>query len=113
MGIQNYCTCSKDYGEKNFTLSNNNEKTQQQNKTTQKSRLKMYDNYFRNINLINSNYFSISSTNPNNNDTSRKWQNCVPQKSSTEVFFGRTSDVSSINNSIICSSLIKYYLILQ
>ena len=110
MGVEGYCTCSKDYGEKNFTLSNTNDKNPKPETSTQKNGLKLYDNYFRNINLINSNYFSINPTNHNNNNSnnnessSRKWQNCVPQKSSTEVFFGRASDVSSINNSIVCSS---------
>ena len=100
MGVEGYCTCSKDYGEKNFTLSNNddNKKTIQkkENNNLHKS-LKVCDNY--NINLINSNYFSINSTN-HPPESSRKWQNCIPQKSSTEVFFGRASDVSSYNNSV-------------
>ena len=99
MGVEGYCTCSKDYGEKNFTLSHNDDTKKaiqkKENNNPQKS-LKVYDNY--NINLINPNYFSINSTN-HHPETSRKWQNCVPQKSSTEVFIGRESDVSSYNNS--------------
>ena len=99
MGVEGYCTCSKDYGEKNFTLSNNDDNKKaikkKENNNLQKS-LKVYDNY--NINLINPNYFSINSTN-HPPETSRKWQNCIPQKSSTEVFIGRASDVSSYNNS--------------
>ena len=99
MGVEGYCTCSKDYGEKNFTLSNNDDNKKaiqkKENNNLQKS-LKVYDNY--NINLINPNYFSINSTN-HHPETTRKWQNCVPQKSSTEVFIGRESDVSSYNNS--------------
>ena len=106
MGVEGYCTCSKDYGEKNFTLSNNDDKKaiQKKENNLQKS-LKVYDNYYRNINLINSNYFSINPTNPP--ETSRKWHNCVLQKSSTEVFLGRASDVSSYNNSVNYTNIVN------
>ena len=99
MGVEGYCTCSKDYGEKNFTLSNDDKKAIQKKENNNQKSLKLYDNYFSNINLINPNYFSINSAN-HPPDTSRKWQNCVLQKSSTEVFIGRASDVSSYNNSV-------------
>ncbi len=102
MGVEGYCTCTKDYGEKNFTLSNNNDDkkvTQKKKENNLKKSLKVYDNYFSNVNLINSNYFSINPTN-HPPETTRKWQNCIFQKSSTEVFLGRVSDVSSYNNSI-------------
>ena len=99
MGIQNYCTCSKDYGEKNFTLQPTNEAKNSIESQTPKSNLKIYDNLYNNINLINSNYFSINPTH-HNNDPRKFWKNCVPQKGSAEVFFGRTSEISSFSNSI-------------
>ena len=95
MGAEGYCYFPKDYGEKNFTLQPKKD-DKNQNSKIQSSRVNLYDNYYHNINLINSNYFSISPT--NNNETSRKWKNCVPQKNSNEIFYGRSSDVSSNNN---------------
>ena len=100
MGIESFCTCSKDCGEKNFTvqpINMSNPKPEENSKKPSEKQLKLYDNYFRNINLINSNYFSINSTNPHD---PKKWQNCVIQKNSTEVFYGRASEISSFNNSL-------------
>ena len=100
MGVEGYCTFIKEYGETVFLQPKKNDNKNNDPKL-QASRINLYNNYYRNINLINSNYFSISPT--NNNETARKWQKCIPQKNSTETFFGLSSDVScnNINNPII------------
>ena len=107
MGVENLCTCSKDCGESSFIFqpSNNNNITSispnteniTQTQSNQKPNMKLLDNCFRNNNYINSNYFSINSTNPHE---PKKWQNVVIQKNSTEVFYGRASEISSFNNSL-------------
>ena len=106
MGVESFCSCSKDCGENSFTFQQNNKinnismtnkEKSTQNPPNQKPNVKLLDNCYRNINLINSNYFSINSTNPHD---PKKWQNCVIQKNSTEVFYGRASEISSFNNSI-------------
>ena len=99
MGVEGYCTCSKDVGEKVLTFQSTNDNKEIQNSPAKNTRINLYDNFYNNnINLKNSNVFSVNS-NINNNETSRKWQNCVPQKNSTEIFIGRASDVSyNINN---------------
>ena len=109
MGVESFCTCSKDCGENSFTFQQNSniknisnklnpsKEKSAQNNPNQKSNMKLLDNCYRNINLINSNYFSINSTNPHD---PKKWQNCVIQKNSTEVFYGRASEISSFNNSL-------------
>ena len=100
MGIENYCSCSKEYAEKNLAMQSiNTEKKTEENMPLQKSNLRIYENYYKNINLINSNYFSINPT--NHNHEAKKWQNCVPQKGTTEIFFSGTNDISSVNNSML------------
>ena len=107
MGVESFCSCSKDCGESSFIFqqNNNNNLTSispntdniAQTQSNQKPNIKLVDNCFRNNNLINSNYFSINSTNPHD---PKKWQNCVIQKNSAEVFYGRASEISSFNNSL-------------
>ena len=96
MGADGYCSFSKDYGEKIITMSKKEDKDINKKSKLKNSSINLYDNYYRNINLINSNYFSISPT--NNGETSRKWQNCIPQKNSNEMFLGRPSNISCNNN---------------
>ena len=100
MGVEGYCTFTKECGETVF-LQPNKIDNKNNNPKLQVSRINLYNNYYRNINLINSNFFSISPS--NNNETAKKWQKCIPHKNSTETFLGRTSDVScnNINNPII------------
>ena len=105
MGVENFCSCSKDCGENSLTFQQNkkinddspNKEAITQNPPGKKQNVKLLDNCYRNINLINSNYFSINSTNPHD---PKKWQNCVIQKNTNEVFYGRASEISSFNNSI-------------
>ena len=105
MGVESFCSCSKDCGEGSFTFQQNNrsmnnsasKEKQNLNQLNQKPNLKLIDNFYRNNNLINTNYFSINSTNPHDQ---KRWQNCVIQKNSAEVFYGRASEISSFNNSI-------------
>ena len=101
MGIEGYCTFTKEYGEKVFISQQKKDVKSKINNNSKlkNSRINLYDNYYRNVNLINTNYFSISPTN-NNNETARKWQNCIPQKNTNEIFLGRPSDVSCNNNII-------------
>ena len=100
MGSEGYCTCSKDIGEKSFTLKplpkDNNRTNIKKDKNDE---ISVYDNYYKNINLINSNYFSINPTN-HNNENHKKWQNCVLQKNAAETFYGHPSEKNTINNSI-------------
>ena len=72
MGVESFCSCSKDCGEGSFTFQQNNrsmnnsasKEKQNLNQLNQKPNLKLIDNFYRNNNLINKNYFSINSTNP-------------------------------------------------
>ena len=103
MGVNSYCTCSKDFGETKFTLQSDSEdKNPTQTQTLNKPTTKLNDNFYPDINFINSNCFSINAKTQNNEI--KKWQNCVPQKGTDEIFFGRASDLSSITNSIFNST---------
>ena len=105
MGVDSFCSCSKDCGESSFTFQQNSNYYNRNSPTKenpsqnlhQKPNMKLSDKCYRNNNLINSNYFSINSTNPHD---PKKWANCVIQKNSTEVFYGRASEISSFNNSL-------------
>ena len=94
MGMEGYCTCPIEYGEKVFTFqSDNDNKKIKKDIPRLNSNMNLYENCNCNLNLINSNYFSINAT----SETSRKWHNCEPQKNSTEIFIGRQSDISYSN----------------
>ena len=96
MGVEGYCSCTKDIGEKILTFQNTNDNKDIPNTESKKTRMNLYDNFFNNsINLKTSNVFSINSN--NNIESSRKWQNCVPQKNTNEIFIGRAR---SYNNNI-------------
>ena len=94
MGVEGYCTFSKEYGERIFISTKKNDKKISTNLQTSPNNLN--DNYSKRINLINSNCFSISPT--NNNKTARKWQNISFTINSNEIFLGRPSDISCNNN---------------
>ena len=82
MGVDSFCSCSKDCGENSFTFQQNSNFYNRNSPTKenpsqnlhQKPNMKLSDNCYRNNNLINSNYFSINSTNPHD---PKKWANCV------------------------------------
>ena len=97
MGVEGYCSCSKDIGEKILTFQNTNDNKEMPNSDLKNSRMNLYDNFYNNnINLKTSNTFGINTN--NNIESSRKWQNCVPQKNTNEIFIGRASDISYNNN---------------
>ena len=100
MGVESSCTCSKDYGEKNFTLTNNEIKGKPENPVVSKPKSKYYDDIYNNINFINSIYYSPTI----HNNESKRWQNCVPQKGPNDIFYGRASNLSSNSNSIITNT---------
>ena len=94
MGIEGYCTCPVEYGEKVFTFPSDNDNKKIRNNTSiQKSNMSLYENCNYNLHLINSNYFSINAA----SETARKWPNFEPQKNSNEMFIGRQSNVSCNN----------------
>ena len=94
MGVQGYCTCPVEYGEKVFTFPSDTDNKKIRNNTSiQKSSMNLYENCNYNLHLINSNYFSINAS----SETARKWPNFEPQKNSNEMFIGRQSNVSYNN----------------